>query len=208
MACDDRCHRTPAGDRGGAPGDALGRLGGGGQRDGGPSHRGAHGPGAAGPGRVRSSVTQAMAGLHETDVDPDPIEQFLAWYRQADAEAVALATASAEGVPSVRMVLLRGADQNGFVFYTNYDSAKARDLAVNPRAALCFFWPPDRQVRVSGPVETLGTEESEPYWRNRPRASQLSAWASRQSQVVESREALEQRVAELADRFGEEDVPL
>ena len=147
-------------------------------------------------------------GLHETDVDPDPIDQFLAWYGEAESEAVALATASAEGAPSARMVLLRGADRRGFVFYTNYDSAKARDLADNPRAALCFFWPPDRQVRVTGPVETVGAEESERYWRNRPRASQLSAWASRQSQVVESRAALEQRVAELADRFGEEDVPL
>jgi pyridoxamine 5'-phosphate oxidase len=126
-----------------------------------------------------------MAGLHEADVAPDPVDQFLAWYGQADSEAVALATASADGVPSVRMVLLRGADRSGFVFYTNFDSAKARDLAVNPRAALCFFWPPDRQVRVSGPVHTVGEEESVRYWRNRPRASQLSAWASRQSQVVE-----------------------
>ncbi len=149
-----------------------------------------------------------MAGLSEADVTPDPVDQFLAWYGQADSEAVALATASANGVPSVRMVLLRGADRSGFVFYTNFDSAKARDLAVNPRAALCFFWPPDRQVRVSGPVHTVDPEESERYWRNRPRASQLSAWASRQSQVVESREGLERRVAELAARFGEGDVPL
>ena len=149
-----------------------------------------------------------MVGLHEGDVTPDPVDQFLTWYGQADSEAVALATASADGVPSARMVLLRGADRSGFVFYTNFDSAKARDLAVNPRAALCFFWPPDRQVRVSGPVHTVGEEESQRYWRNRPRASQLSAWASRQSQVVESREALEQRVAELAERFGDAEVPL
>ena len=148
-----------------------------------------------------------MAGLHEDDVDPDPIAQFLAWYDDAGIEAVSLATASVAGDPSVRMVLLKGVDQRGFAFYTNYDSAKARDLAVNPRAALCFFWPPDRQVRVSGPVEKVGAEESERYWRNRPRASQLSAWASRQSQVVESRETLEQRVAELAARFGDDDVP-
>jgi pyridoxamine 5'-phosphate oxidase len=149
-----------------------------------------------------------MAGLSEADVTPDPVDQFLAWYGQADSEAVALATASANGVPSVRMVLLRGAARSGFVFYTNFDSAKARDLAVNPQAALCFFWPPDRQVRVSGPVHTVDQEESERYWRNRPRASQLSAWASRQSQLVESREALEQRVAELAERFGDAEVPL
>jgi pyridoxamine 5'-phosphate oxidase len=149
-----------------------------------------------------------VAGLHEDDVDRDPVAQFLAWYAEAATEAVALATASVDGVPSVRMVLLKGVDQRGFAFYTNYDSAKARDLAVNPRAALCFFWPPDRQVRVSGPVETIEAGESERYWRNRPRASQLSAWASRQSQVVESREALEQRVVELAARFGEGEVPL
>jgi pyridoxamine 5'-phosphate oxidase len=148
------------------------------------------------------------SGLHEDDVDPDPIRQFLAWYAEAATEAVALATASVAGDPSVRMVLLKGVDQQGFAFYTNYDSAKARDLAVNPRAALCFVWPPDRQVRVSGPVETVEAEESERYWRTRPRASQLSAWASWQSQVVESREALEQRVAELAARFGEGEVPL
>ena len=147
-------------------------------------------------------------GLHEADVEPDPVDQFLAWYGEAQSEAVALATASAEGTPSVRMVLLRGADRTGFTFYTNFDSAKARDLAANPRAALCFFWPPDRQVRVSGQVQPVGPRESERYWRNRPRASQLSAWASRQSQVVESREALEQRVAELATRFADQDVPL
>jgi pyridoxamine 5'-phosphate oxidase len=105
------------------------------------------------------------------------------------------------------MVLLKGVDQQGFAFYTNYDSAKARDLKANPRAALCFFWPSDRQVRVSGPVEMIGAEESERYWHNRPRASQLSAWASRQSQVVENREALEQRVAELDARFGDGEVP-
>ena len=147
-------------------------------------------------------------GLHEADVAPDPIDQFLAWYGEADSEAVALATASASGVPSVRMVLLRGADQTGFVFYTNFTSAKARDLAANPHAALCFFWPPDRQVRVTGPVRPVAAEESELYWRNRPRASQLSAWASHQSQVVESREALEHRVSELSARFTDEAVPL
>ena len=148
-----------------------------------------------------------MFGLQEGDVDPDPLAQFLAWYEEAGTDAGAVATASAEGEPSVRMVLLKGVDQQGFAFYTNYDSAKARDLKANPRAALCFFWPSDRQVRVSGPVEMIGAEESERYWHNRPRASQLSAWASRQSQVVENREALEQRVAELDARFGDGEVP-
>lgn len=147
-----------------------------------------------------------MPGLSEDDVDPDPVQQFLSWYEEAGNDAVALVTASADAVPSGRMVLLKGVDQRGFVFYTNYESAKARDLAANPRAALVFFWPPDRQVRVSGTVGTLGREESERYWRTRPRASQLGAWASRQSEVIESRAVLEGRLAELSARF-DGDVP-
>jgi pyridoxamine 5'-phosphate oxidase len=143
-------------------------------------------------------------GLDEHEVEQDPIAQFHAWYREAGSEAVTLVTASADAVPSGRMVLLKGADESGFVFYTNYASAKARDLAANPRAALVFFWPPDRQVRVSGTVAGVGREESERYWRNRPRPSQLSAWASRQSEVVESRRVLEERVAELDTQFGDE----
>lgn len=145
-----------------------------------------------------------MSGLREDDVDADPINQFLSWYRDAPNDVVALVTASGEGVPSGRMLLLKGVDERGFVFYTNYDSPKARDLAANPRAALLFFWPPDRQVRVSGSVDKIGREESERYWRTRPRASQLSAWASRQSEVIESRAVLEKRVAELEGRFGDE----
>jgi pyridoxamine 5'-phosphate oxidase len=144
-----------------------------------------------------------MAPLNEDDVDPDPIAQFLSWYREAGTDAVALATATPDGVPSDRMVLLKGIDQRGFAFYTNYHSAKARDLAANPRASLLFFWPPDRQVRVSGPVARVETDESERYWASRPRASQLSAWASHQSEVIESRAVLERRVAELDAEFGE-----
>ncbi len=142
-----------------------------------------------------------MKGLHEDDAALDPIEQFHHWYREAPSEAVTLVTASADGRPSGRMVLLRGADDRGFVFYTNRTSAKAADLAANPRAGLVFFWPPDRQVRVTGPVSRVSDEESDAYWRNRPRGSQLSAWASDQSEVVESRDILERRVAELAARF-------
>lgn len=148
-----------------------------------------------------------MTGFNEDDVDADPIVQFLSWYGEAGTDAVTLATASAEGVPSARVVLLKGVDERGFAFYTNYTSAKARDLAANPRAALVFFWPPDRQVRVSGLIEPVSPEESEGYWRTRPRASQLSAWASRQSEVIESRTVLERTVAELAARFGDGDVP-
>nr|MDQ3575606.1 pyridoxamine 5'-phosphate oxidase [Actinomycetota bacterium] len=103
-------------------------------------------------------------------------------------------------------VLLKGVDHRGFVFYTNYQSAKARDLAANPHAALVFFWPPNRQVRVSGTVAMVGREESERYWRTRPRASQLGAWASPQSEVIESRAVLEERLAVVSARF-DGDVP-
>jgi pyridoxamine 5'-phosphate oxidase len=146
-----------------------------------------------------------MAGLNEDDVDPDPVAQFLAWYESVPEprEAVALVTASAGGEPSGRMVLLKGVDEGGFAFYTNYASAKAKELEENPRAALVFFWPPDRQVRVSGPVTRTTAEESERYWRSRPRGSQLSAWASHQSEVVQNRGVLEDRVAELSRRYPE-----
>jgi pyridoxamine 5'-phosphate oxidase len=148
-----------------------------------------------------------MTGLHEDDVDPDPIVQFSAWHADAGGPAeVAVATASADGVPSVRMVLLRGLDPRGFVFFTNLGSAKARDLAANPRAALLFFWGPDRQVRVQGGVEPASGEESDAYWRSRHRRSQVGAWASHQSEVIDDRAELERRVAEVDERFPG-DVP-
>ena len=143
-----------------------------------------------------------MPGLDEGDVAADPIVQFLAWYGDAPTDAVALATASPDGAPAARMVLLKGADPDGFVFYTNYTSAKARDLDANPRAALLFHWPPDRQVRVTGAVRRVGADESERYWRTRPLASRIGAWASRQSQVIDGRAVLERRVAEIEARFG------
>jgi len=144
--------------------------------------------------------------VFEDELGPDPITQFDAWYREAGTDEMALVTASADGQPTGRMVLLKGNDERGFAFYTNFTSAKARDLAENPRAALLFHWP-NRQVRVTGTVDRVSQVESDAYWNNRPRASQLSAWASRQSEVVESRDVLEQRVAELDARFGDEPVP-
>ncbi|MGH9152116.1 MAG: pyridoxine/pyridoxamine 5'-phosphate oxidase, partial [Acidimicrobiales bacterium] len=105
-----------------------------------------------------------MAGLSEHDVGDDPIEAFLGWYAEAGTDAVALATASAGGAPSARMVLLKGVDGRGFVFFTNATSPKARDLAANPRAALLFHWPPDRQARVTGTVAAVGGDESDAYW--------------------------------------------
>jgi pyridoxamine 5'-phosphate oxidase len=121
---------------------------------------------------------------------------------------MALATADADGMPSVRMVLLNGVDERGFVFYTNYRSAKAEALAANPRAALVFRWHGQgRQVRVAGTVEPVAAEESDDYFATRPRESQLGAWASPQSEVIRDRAALEDRLAAVENRFDGADVP-
>jgi pyridoxamine 5'-phosphate oxidase len=152
--------------------------------------------------------------LREADVDPDPFGQFRAWFEQACAanllrpDAMTLATTTADGRPSARMVLLRGCDERGFAFFTNYDSRKAEELDANPQAALVFYWPEfDRQVRVEGPVERLSAAESDAYFRGRPRGSQLSAWASPQSRVIEGRDVLERRVEEIAAAYQDRDVP-
>jgi pyridoxamine 5'-phosphate oxidase len=143
--------------------------------------------------------------LLEGDVDRDPFWQFAAWFGEAEAagtrapEAAALATATADGAPSARMVLVKSFSPDGFVFYTGTRSRKARELAANPRAALLFVWDAlGRQVRVEGRVAPLPREEAEAYFATRPRGAQLSAWASPQSEVVESRAWLEGRVADLA----------
>jgi pyridoxamine 5'-phosphate oxidase len=146
-----------------------------------------------------------VTGLSEGDVDPDPIRQFQAWHRDAGSPPeVAVATASADGEPSVRMVLLKSVDERGFAFFTNYSSAKARNLVANPRASLLFFWAPGRQVRVTGPAGLVDPDESDAYWRSRPRGSQLGAWASRQSEVIENRAQLERRLAEAGERYPDE----
>ena len=153
-----------------------------------------------------------MAELRERDVDPDPLRQFSRWFGEAAAsgvatpEAMALATATADGRPSVRMLLLKGFDDRGFSFYTGYESRKGRELAENPRAALVFHWP-GRQVRIEGMVERLPSEESDAYFASRPRASRLSALASRQSEVVGDRYELEARVTEFATIYSESDPP-
>jgi pyridoxamine 5'-phosphate oxidase len=149
--------------------------------------------------------------LSESDLDPDPAVQFRRWFELAQAEdvfepeAVALATATADGTPSVRMVLMKGFDERGLTFFTNYGSRKGGELDGNPRAALLFYWPEQgRQVRIEGPVERVGRDETEAYAHNRARGSQLSALASPQSRPVPGREWLEQRVAELeAEHPGE-----
>ena len=153
--------------------------------------------------------------LDEANVDPDPIRQFGRWFRYAEAagvplaEAMTLATASSAGAPSARIVLLKGVDKRGFVFYTNYESRKCRELLENPLAALVFYWNPlGRQVRVEGTVEKASQQESEEYFATRPRGSRLGAWASRQSEVIPSRDVLEARLGELEAAYAERDVPL
>jgi len=152
-----------------------------------------------------------------TELDPDPLRQLGAWLSAAESaglplhDAFALATADAEGAPSVRMVLLRGGDgPEGLCFYTNRGSRKGRDLAANPRAAAVFHWAAlGRQVRVAGRVSALTDAESASYWASRPRGSQLSAWASAQGEEVSSRDVLEALVAELAAQWPEGvDIPL
>jgi pyridoxamine 5'-phosphate oxidase len=153
-------------------------------------------------------------GLFETDVDADPLRQFEKWYGQAlaanlpEPNAMTLATATPDGQPSARMVLLKTFDAAGFTFFTNYDSRKGRELAANPRAALLLFWAElQRQVRVEGTVERVSEAESDAYFRSRPLGSRLGAWASAQSVVVASRAVLEERVRALAQRFPDGDVP-
>jgi pyridoxamine 5'-phosphate oxidase len=157
----------------------------------------------------------AGARLDERDVARDPIEQFVRWFDDArraelrEPNAMTLATADPGGAPSARMVLLKGVDQRGFTFFTDYRSQKGRELDANPRAALVFHWGElGRQVRITGTVRRVAREESEAYFRSRPLGSRLSAWASHQSRAVESREALEGRVREVAARFPGEDIPL
>ncbi|HMC88880.1 MAG TPA: pyridoxamine 5'-phosphate oxidase [Gemmataceae bacterium] len=153
-------------------------------------------------------------GLHETDLDPDPFKQFRVWMEQALAVklpqpyGMALATATPDGKPSARMVLLRGVDERGFVFFTNYDSRKGEELEANPWAALVMYWAElDRQVRIEGKVEVVSPEESDAYFRSRPQGSRLGAWASPQSQVIAGRDVLERRMQEASKRYGETNIP-
>jgi pyridoxamine 5'-phosphate oxidase len=179
-----------------------------------------------------------FTGLRRADLEPDPIAQFKRWFEQAagsrtsgrmrrlligvyksllqvtgnepmDVNAATLATVNKEGQPSARVVLLKGIDQRGFIFFTNYDSRKGQELAVNPNAALVFYWADqERQVCVAGVVAKLSHEESEAYFKSRPRGSQLAAWASKQSEVIENRAVLEARWKDLEEKFKGADIPM
>jgi len=180
----------------------------------------------------------STGGLNRQDLDSNPLAQFNQWFGQASAQrggsrlrkigialfklwhailghtpadvnAMVLATVDKNGLPSARTVLLKGVDARGFVFFTNYDSRKGHELTENPKAALTFYWPElERQVCVAGTVTKLPREESEAYFKSRPKGSRLSAWASNQSVVVENREALEKRWQEIAAKYPGDDVPL
>ena len=179
-----------------------------------------------------------LAGLRRRELDPDPIVQFRRWFDQAlgartsgrvrglliglyksllglgsaeriDVNAATLATADKAGRPSARVVLLKGVDQRGFIFFTNYDSRKGQQITENPNVALVFYWPDqERQVCVVGQATKVPLDESEAYFRGRPRGSRLAAWASNQSEVIENRDVLENRWRELQAKYPGEDIPI
>jgi pyridoxamine 5'-phosphate oxidase len=154
-------------------------------------------------------------GLRRSDLNPDPIKQFANWFTTAietgirDVNAMSLATAGQDAKPSVRIVLLKSFDGDGFVFFTNYESEKGKQLEANPYAALGFYWIElDRQIRISGKVAKTSRKESQIYFHSRPVGSQLSAWASRQSAVLDGRRVLDARMEEMNERFAGKRVPL
>jgi pyridoxamine 5'-phosphate oxidase len=157
-------------------------------------------------------MTQHDRPLRRVDLTADPLVQFHRWFEEASAavrapEAAAIATATADGVPSVRMVLFKGFDEDGIVFHTHATSRKGRELEANPRAALLFYWDPlGRQVRIEGRVERVPDADSDAYFAGRPRGAQIGAHASQQSEVIPDRESLERRVAELEAELGGAEV--
>ena len=153
----------------------------------------------------------SLGSLDQADVDPDPVRQFQTWFAQAldaklpEPNAMTLATVDERGRPSARIVLIKGVDERGFVFFTNYESRKGRELAGNPAASLLFYWIElERQVRIEGTVEKVTASESDEYFATRPLGSRIGAWASPQSETLASRDWLEQRWAELGREHGEQ----
>lgn len=166
--------------------------------------------------RIRNArLIYAKGVLDESSVAREPLGQFGTWLSEAfesgvliEPYAMTLATVGADGQPAARVVLLRGYDERGFVFFTNYESRKGHDLEVRACAALLFYWDAlERQVRIEGSVDRLPPDESDAYFRNRPRGHRLSAWASKQSSIVSSRAVLETQMAQEDERFGDVDVP-
>ena len=155
-----------------------------------------------------------LQGLSETDADRNPFKQFQVWFDQAlaaqlpEPNAMTVATVTKSGKPRARIVLLKNFDERGFVFYTNYHSHKGQELADNPQAAIAFWWAElERQVRIEGRVLKVSDRESDEYFHSRPFNSRLGAWASEQSQVIESREVLEQRLQDLKTKYENQDIP-
>jgi pyridoxamine 5'-phosphate oxidase len=155
-----------------------------------------------------------LAGLRRADLDPDPMAQFTKWFQQAlaanlpEANAMTLATSDKLGHPSARIMLLKAVDERGFVFFSNYESRKGRELEINPNAALLFYWPElERQIRVAGTVARISREESEQYFKTRPKGSRLAALISSQSEPIPDRGLLEKRMAALFAKYPGEDVP-
>lgn len=155
-----------------------------------------------------------LQDLSESEIDPNPFIQFKIWFDQAlaaqlpEPNAMTIATATPDGSPSARMVLLKDFDERGFVFFTNYNSRKGQELAANPRASLVFWWAElERQVRILGTVEKISSAESDGYFEMRPANSRLGAWASNQSEVIASREFLEQRLQEWKSQYANQEVP-
>lgn len=156
----------------------------------------------------------SLQELSEASVAADPFVQFANWFDEylnsgpLEPNAFTLSTVAADGTPSSRVVLLKGFDPTGFVFFTNYESKKARDLNADPRAALHFFWPElERQIAIAGRAEKVSREESESYFASRPKASKLGAWASKQSERLSGRKELEDRMDEIRERFDDDEVP-
>jgi len=154
-------------------------------------------------------------GLVESDLNSDPFQQFGFWFDQAlkaqvdEPNAMTLATSSLDGQPSARIVLLKGFDQQGFVFYTNYESRKGKELSNNNKAALLFFWSSlERQVRIEGTVEKVSLEESKVYFDSRPEGSRIGAWSSHQSEPIDSRKILEDQVSHYSASFSNQEIPL
>ena len=157
----------------------------------------------------------SLHGLRRADLHSNPLQQFSAWFAAAlaanirDANAMSLATATPDGKPSVRIVLLKGFDEHGLVFFTNYDSEKGHQLEANPHAELDFYWPSlERQIRIRGTAKRTSREDSAVYFHSRPIGSQLGAWVSKQSEVIDARQVLESRLQQMTERYSKGDIPL